>query len=151
MRLRWSLVVLALSLSVHLGVLGVFGRERHRRWQAEERFCREALTSRPALAALDRLVDQYAGQRRRLLHEYDSTLRELGLLAEEPDPDPARLEALLDDLEQNDAGLTWTGIDFTLQSDTLYRPGYQQVWRERNLAYLDSALAGWRARRKQRP
>ena len=145
MRPRWSLVVLALSVSMHLGVLGIFGWERYQSRQAEDRFCREALTGRPALAELDRLYDQYASRRRRLLHEYDATLREFGLLAEEPDPDPARLEALLDDLEQNDAGVTWTGIDFTLQSDTLYRPGYQRAWRERGLAYLDSALAGRRA------
>jgi hypothetical protein len=141
-------VLLVLSLAVHLGVLVYYARERYRVWRIGERYWREALVDRAALRKIDRLCDDFMKQRQPLSKEYRAATRELGALAEQPNPDSARVESVLDRIERNQAAMMNTSVALNLATMRLYKPESRRHLNEWRMRDIDTVLARWGSGRR---
>jgi hypothetical protein len=146
-RRHLPLLVLALSVAVHLGVMATYVHEQVRRRRIDEQCLRTIYVSRTAMKQADENIRLYQAERRAANAAYDSALADLGRLGDRPDPDTTEVDATLDRLEQSAAAIEWAGLRFGLRSDSLYRPEFSERWRRSNVAYLDSVLKSVDARK----
>jgi hypothetical protein len=96
---RLLYLVLVFSLAVNAGVLGFYGVSKYRDWRQSQRFhwyLSKVFKPGTTVHQVDRLFDDLKKSRSPYWDTADAATREIGLLALEPNPDSARLNAALD-------------------------------------------------------
>ena len=96
MKQRWPFFLLVLSLAVHAGVLGFYGVSKYRDWRLVQRYLGKVFKPGTSLHQIDRWFDDLKKSRAPYWDTQHAATREIGLLALEPNPDSARLNAALD-------------------------------------------------------
>jgi hypothetical protein len=143
MKQRWLYVLLLLSLAVNAGVLGFYGVSKYRDWRQSQRFhWYWSKTFKPGTTVhqVDRLFDDLKKSRSPYWDTADAATREIGLLALEPNPDSARLNAALDRIaraKREDHRLMHVCLQAFLG---LYRPEKLELRRNRFKVEYDSIL-----------
>jgi len=140
MRQRWLLAVLVLSLAVNAGVLGFYGVRKYRDWRRFQRITNTWFKPGTSPRQLDRLLADLDRKRAPYSDTGRIATREIGLLALEPSPDSARLNAALDRIART------TREEYRLLRENmralhrLYRPEKLEFWRNRMKVEHDSIL-----------
>jgi hypothetical protein len=88
--------VLVLSLAVNAGALGFYGVSKYRDWRQNQRYLSKEFKPGTTWHQLDRLFADLEKSRAPHFDTLRTATRELGLLALEPHPDSARVNAALD-------------------------------------------------------
>ena len=140
MRQRWLSAVLVLSLAVNAGVLGSYGVRKYREWRQFQRYWSKAFKPGTTVHQVDRLFDDLKKSRSPYWDTADAATREIGLLALEPNPDSARLNAALDRIAR--AKREWQRLRhvWTQAFFGLYRPEKLELRRNRFKVEYDSTL-----------
>jgi hypothetical protein len=132
--------LLVLSLAVNVGVLGFYGVRKYRDWRQFRRYASREFKPGTTMRQLDRLDADLFKSRAPYVDTQDAATREIGLLALEPNPDSARLNAALDRIaraKREDRRL----INVNWQAFLgLYRPEKLELWRNRVKVEHDSIL-----------
>jgi hypothetical protein len=140
MKQRWLYVLLLLSLAVNAGVLGFYGVRKYTEWRQVQRYLSRGFKPGTTAHQIDRLFDDLKKSRSPYWDTSKAATREIGLLALEPNPDSARLNAALDRIaraKREDRRL----IDVNWQAFLgLYRPEKLELWRNRVKVEHDSIL-----------
>jgi hypothetical protein len=139
MKHKWFYVGLVLSLAFNAGALGLYefrkdGSRRVRQQAAEQ------LKPGASQIQLDRLVGDLQKALAPVADTMRAAIKELGLLALEPDPDSTRVNAVLDRIawaEREDGRLV---LEFMWASNRLVRPDLVEFYRNHTKTALDSLL-----------
>jgi hypothetical protein len=140
MKQRLLYLVLVLSLAVNAGVLGFYGVRKYRDWRRVQRYLGKEFKPGTTWHQFDRLFDDLKKSRAPYWDTQHAATREIGLLALEPNPDSARLNAALDRIaratrEEYRIMYVWEQAFFGLR-----RPEKQELWRNRTKVEYDSML-----------
>ena len=140
MKQRWPFLLLLLSLAVNAGVLGFYGVSKYRDWRHVQRYLSKGFKPGVTWHQFDRLFDDLKKSRSPYWDTSNAATREIGLLALEPNPDSARLNAALDRIaratrEEQRVIHVWQQAFFGLR-----RPEKQELWRNRAKVEHDSML-----------
>jgi hypothetical protein len=96
MKQRWPFFLLVLSLAVNAGVLGSYGVRKYTEWRQIQRYLSKEFKPGTTVHQIDRLSADHLKSRASYSDTLDAATREIGLLALEPSPDSARVNAALD-------------------------------------------------------
>ena len=96
MKQRWLYVLLVLSLAVNAGALGFYGVRKYRDWRHDQQVMSKWFKPGTTWHQLDRLDADLFKSRAPYSDTLHAATREIGLLALEPSPDSARVNAALD-------------------------------------------------------
>jgi hypothetical protein len=140
MRQRWLLVVLVLSLAVNAGVLGFYGVKKYRDWRSFQQYQGKWFKPGTSPRQLHRLLADFDKRRAPYLDTLGLATRELGVLALEPNPDSARLNAVLDRISRCKREHSRFRHELTRATFRLYRPEKLEFWRNRMKPEYDSMV-----------
>ena len=140
MKQRWPYVLLVLSLAVNAGVLGFYGVSKYRDWRQFRLYASKEFKPGTTMRQLDRLDADLFKSRAPYVDTQNAATREIGLLALEPNPDSARLNAALDRIaraarERHRLYHVWWQA-----YRGLFRPERQEFWRNYSKVWYDSIL-----------
>ena len=140
MRQRWLWAVLVLSLAANAGVLGFYGVRKYRDWRQGQRYLSRGFKPGTTVHQIGRLFDDLFKSRTPYFDTSRAATREIGLLALEPNPDSARLNAALDRIarakrEGRRSWYVWMQGFFGL-----YRPEKLELLRNKSKVEYDSTL-----------
>jgi hypothetical protein len=140
MKQRWLLALLVLSLAVNVGVLGFYGVKEYRDWRSFQQYQGKWFKPGTSRRQITRL---FADMERNRAPYYDTlrtATRELGMLALEPNPDSARLNAALDQIARCTREPTRLLRKDMRALQGLYRPEKLEFWRNWMKAAYDSIV-----------
>ena len=140
MKNRWLYLVLLLSLAVNAGVLGFYGVRKYRDWRQFLSYQGQWLKPGTKPGQLSRLFADFDKSRTPNLDTLRTASRELGLLALEPGPDSALVNAALDRIARNTREQSRLQRGHMRALFGLYRPEQLEFWRGRMKAEYDSIL-----------
>ena len=140
MRQRWLLAVLVLSLAVNAGVLGFYGVREYRDWRQFQQYQGTWFKPGTSPRQLHRLLADLDRNRAPYFDTLRTATRELGMLALEPNPDSARLNAALDQIARCRREQSRLLRERMRALDRLYRPEKLEFWRNRMKVEYDSIL-----------
>ena len=140
MRQRWLLAVLVLSLAVNVGVLGFYGVRKYLDWRQFLSYQGQWLKPGTKPGQLGRLFVDLDKSRAPNLDTLRTATRELGLLALEPNPDSALVNAALDRVARNMRENSRLQRGHMRALFGLYRPEKLEFWRGRMKVEYDSIL-----------
>jgi uncharacterized protein (DUF58 family) len=140
MRQRWLLAVLVLSLAVNAGVLGFYGVRKYRDWRQFQQYQGKWFKPGTSRRQLDRLLADLDRSRAPYADTQRTATRELGMLALEPNPDSARLNAALDQIARCRREQSRLLHELMRADHRLYRPEKLEFWRNRMKVEYDSIL-----------
>ena len=140
MKNRWLYLLLVLSLAVNAGVLGFYGVREYRGWRQSQRFANAWFKPGTSWRQLDRLFKELERARAPYFDTLHMAIRELGVLALEPNPDSARLNAALDQIARNTREVSRLQRGHMRALFGLYRPEKLEFWRGRMKVEYDSML-----------
>jgi len=140
MRQRWLLAVLVLSLAVNAGVLGFYGVRKYQDWRRFQRYASKWFRPGTSPRQLDRLLADLERNRAPYFDTLRMVTRELGMLALEPNPDSARLNAALDRIARCTREQSRFLREHMRALHRLYRPEKLEFWRNRVKIEHDSIL-----------
>jgi len=140
MRQRWLLAVLVLSLAVNVGVLGFYGVRKYRDWRQGQRYLSRGFKPGTTVHQIGRLFDDLFKSRTPYFDTSRAATREIGLLALEPNPDSARLNAALDRIARAKRESRRLVYVCNQAFHGLYRPEKLALWRNRVKVEHDSIL-----------
>jgi len=140
MKQRWPYFLLVLSLAVNAGVLGFYGVRKYRDGRQFHWYWSKTLKPGTTLQQFDRLDADRTKSEAPYRDTLDAATREIGLLALEPSPDSARVNAALDRIarakrEGRRSWYVWMQGFFGL-----YRPEKLELWRSKFKVEYDSTL-----------
>jgi hypothetical protein len=140
MKQRWLYLVLVLSLAVNAGVLGFYGVREYRGWRQFQQYQSKWFKPGTPRGQLNRLLADLDRNRA----PYNDTMRvanrELGMLALEPNPDSARLNAALDQIARCRREQIRILHEFMRANRRLLRPEKLEFWRNRMKVEYDSIV-----------
>ncbi len=132
MKQKWLVyAVLGLSLAVNAGALGFYGWKRYQVWRQSQSFRAKWFKPGTTRPQLDRLLSDLDMSRAPVLDTVRTAIKELGLLAIEPNPDTARVGSALDRIERAQREAAWLMHEHTRALNRLYRPEKIEFWRKR--------------------
>jgi hypothetical protein len=140
MKQRWLYLVLVLSLAVNAGVLGFYGVRKYRDWRQFQQFQGTWLKPGTTPRQLHRPFDELDRTRAPYFDTLRTAIRELGMLALEPNPDSARLNAALDQIARCRREQSRLLRENMRALHGLYRPEKLEFWRNRMKVEHDSIL-----------
>jgi len=140
MKQRWPYFLLVLSLAVNAGVLGFYGVSKYRDWRQNQRYLSKEFKPGTTWHQLDRLLKELERARAPYFDTLRMATRELGMLALEPNPDSARLNAALDQIARCTRERFRLHREFIRADFRLYRPEKLEFWRNRMKVEYDSIL-----------
>ena len=140
MKNRWLYLVLVLSLAVNAGVLGFYGVSKYRDWRHSQRYVSEEFKPGTTPHQLDRLLADLKKSRAPNFDTLHTATRELGLLALEPSPDSALVNAALDRIARSTREKSRLQRGHMRALFGLYRPEKLEFWRGRMKVEYDSIL-----------
>jgi hypothetical protein len=140
MKQRWLYLVLVLSLAVNAGALGFYGVRKYCDWRSFQRYQGKWFRPGSSPRQLDRLLADLQKSRAPHFDTMRTATRELGLLALEPNPDSARLNAALDRIARATREQSRLLRENMRAWNRLYRPEKLEFWRDRAKAEHDSVL-----------
>jgi hypothetical protein len=137
---RWLYVLLVLSLAVNAGVLGFYGVRKYRDWRHDQQVTSRWFKPGTTRHQLDRLFADLEKSRAPHFDTLHAATREIGLLALEPNPDSARLNAALDRIARATRERHRLMRVCMRALRGLYRPEKLEFWRNREKVEHDSIL-----------
>ena len=140
MRQRWLLAVLVLSLAVNAGVLGFYGVREYRDWRQFQQYQGKWFKPGTSRRQLDRLLADLERNRAPYFDTLRTATRELGMLALEPSPDSARLNAALDQIARCTREPSRFLHELMRATHRLYRPEKLEFWRNQMKVEHDSIV-----------
>ena len=140
MRQRWLLAVLVLSLAVNAGVLGFYGVRKYRDWRQFQQYQGKWLKPGTTPRQLDRLLANLDRNRAPYFDTLRTATQEVGVLALEPNPDSARLNAALDQIARCTREQSRFLHELTRATHRLYRPEKLEFWRNQMKVEHDSIV-----------
>lgn len=140
MRQRWLLAVLVLSLAVNAGVLGFYGvmkyRDSRRFQQTLAKLYKPGTTRRQVWGALA----DFDKARAPWFDTLTAATKELGFLAEEPNPDSVRVSNALDRIARSQREVRRLLYEHERATLRLLIPHQFEVWRKMVQPEHDSVL-----------
>jgi len=137
---RWLYLLLVLSLAVNAGVLGFYGLEKYRDWRIDQqsmaRIFKPGTTRRQVWGALA----DFEKARAPWYDTMSAATKELGFLAEEPNPDSVRVSNVLDRIARSHREVSRLLHEFERGTTRLLRQDQFELERKMERAYLDSML-----------
>jgi len=140
MKNRWLYLVLVLSLAVNAGALGFYGMGKYTAWRQFRRYKGQWFKPGTTRSQLDRMLADLVKSRAPNFDTLHTATRELGLLALEPSPDSALVNAALDRIARNTREKSRLQRGQTRALFGLYRPEKLEFWRGRMKVEYDSIL-----------
>lgn len=140
MKRGWFYAGLVLSLAVNAGALGFYGVRKYRDWRSFQTYQGRWFKPGTTPRQLHRISADLDKSRTPIFDTLRTANRELGLLALEPSPDSARVNAALDAIGRS------TREEYRLLRENmralhaLYRPEELEFWRNRMKVEYDSVL-----------
>jgi hypothetical protein len=147
MKQRWLVAVLVLSLAVNVGVLGFYGVRKYRDWRSFQQYQGAWLKPGTTPRQLNRLWADLDRNRAPYYDTLGMATRELGMLALEPNPDSARLNAALDQIARCRREQYRLLRVLMRAHNQMLRPEKLEFWRNRmkvehdSMARADSGVA----------
>ena len=140
MKHKWLYVLLVLSLAVNAGALGFYGLKKYQDWRHFQQFQAKWFKPGTSPRQLDRLLADLQKARAPAFDTMRAAVRELGLLAIEPSPDPGRVNSALDRIARAEREESRLRREEMRALNRLYRPDRLEFWRNRTGAERDSVL-----------
>ncbi|MCX6842748.1 MAG: hypothetical protein NTX53_10745 [candidate division WOR-3 bacterium] len=140
MKQKWLYAVLVLSLAVNVGVLGFYGVREYRDWRQSQQFQGKWFKPGTSRRQLNRLMADLDRNRAPYSDTARVATRELGMLALEPNPDSARLNAALDRIARCRREQSRFLHELMRAHRRLLRPEKLEFWRNRMKVEYDSIL-----------
>jgi hypothetical protein len=140
MKQRWLVAALVLSLAVNAGVLGFYGAGKYRDWRRFQSYAGTWFKPGTSRRQLHRLLADLERNRAPYFDTLRTATRELGMLALEPSPDSARLNAALDQIARCTREPTRLLRENMRALHGLYRPEKLEFWRNREKVEYDSIV-----------
>ena len=140
MRQRWLLAVLVLSLAVNAGVLGFYGVRKYRDWRQFQQYQGKWFKPGTSWRQLNRLWADLDRNRAPYNDTMRVAMRELGMLALEPSPDSARLNAALDQIARCRREQYRLLRVLMRAHNQMLRPEKLEFWRNRMKVEYDSIV-----------
>ena len=140
MKQKWLCAVLVLSLAVNVGVLGFYGVRKYRDWRQFQQYQGQWFKPGTTRGQLDRMLADFLESRSPNFDTLHTATRELGLLALEPSPDSALVNAALDRIARSTREKSRLQRGHMRALFGLYRPEKLEFWRGRMKAEYDSIL-----------
>ena len=140
MKNRWLYLVLVLSLAVNAGALGFYGIGKYTARRQFLSYQGQWLKPGITRGQLDRMLADFVKSRAPNFDTLHTATRELGLLALEPSPDSALVNAALDRIARSTREKSRLQRGFMRACHGLYRPEKLEFWRGRMRVEHDSVL-----------
>jgi len=140
MKNRWLYLMLVLSLAVNAGVLGFYGMRKYTAWRQFLSYQGQWFKPGTTRGQLDRMLAGFLKSRAPNFDTLHTATRELGLLALEPSPDSALVNAALDRIARNTRENSRLQRGHMRALFGLYRPEKLEFWRGRMKVEYDSIL-----------
>jgi hypothetical protein len=135
---KWLYAILVLSLAVNAGVLGYYGIRKYQDWRRFREYAREWYKPGTTRHQHDRLLAEFDKSRAPTFDTMRTAIKELGLLAIEPDPDSERVNVGLDRIARAKREQFRLLRALMRAHHRLYRPEKIAFWRKWIETELDS-------------
>jgi hypothetical protein len=141
MKTRWWLyALLVLSLAVNVGALGFYGLSKYQDWRSFQSYRGKWFRPGTTEHQLGRLLADLDKSRAPWADTMQTAIRQLGLLAQETNPDSMRVTEVLDRIERCEREESRLLRMNSRGLKRLYRPEKLEFWRKRMQAERDSVL-----------
>ncbi|MBM3330543.1 periplasmic heavy metal sensor [candidate division WOR-3 bacterium] len=140
MKQRWLYAVLILSLAVNAGAIGFYGVKKYRDDRHFRSYVGKWFKPGTTPAQIDRLFSDLTKTRKPWFDSLRTATRELGMLATEPSPDSAQVNAALDRIARAAREQQRLLHENTREFGRLYQPERLEFYRRMSEAELDSIL-----------